>query len=327
MNAPFCVHIGLPKTATTFLQNEIFQKHPGLLSLGKPYTAQPEIAADMNALRSFVSSLDGLEFAARRGEAAPVLQRVRAFAAERAGGRTVLWSDETMSSDTSADRMLVMQRLAEFFPQARILITVRRQADILQSMYLQYARAFGTKFFFCTYGQWLQRALDSYLHSADPAPGLRHIRIANPLSRLFYADLARAYAETFGPDRVLVLDYHLLRSDQQRFYGSLCGFLDIDPQPALDLAAKAPATHVRMPPLDLLVAKHRQHPARHLAARLLRSAAKRAPQGLRRSIEARYGVGSEAPAELMERIAALYRPGNERLRAEFGVDLPENAVA
>jgi hypothetical protein len=82
-----------------------------------------------------------------------------------------------------------------------------------------------------------------------------------------------------------------------------------------------------MPPLDLLVAKHRQHPARHLAARLLRSAAKRAPQGLRRSIEARSGVGSEAPAELMERIAALYRPGNERLRAEFGVDLPENAVA
>lgn len=105
------MHIGLHKTATTFLQREVFPKWEGITYIRWP----------------------NLEHFLRMDE-----------------GKTYLVSREGMSGQIwspNVERVKSIKRLAELFPEAKILLSFRRHDKYIVSSYKEFLRQGGTLFF------------------------------------------------------------------------------------------------------------------------------------------------------------------------------------
>jgi len=113
-------HIGLHKTGTTFLQKRVFSGLSGIHVLG-PGAGLKEIVECPLDLDMLVSdeALSGMPWGESR---------------DRAGG----WRQA---------RRIALLNLAEYFPEARILIGVRPHGDLIESLYRQYLHEGGTEEF------------------------------------------------------------------------------------------------------------------------------------------------------------------------------------
>lgn len=110
-------HIGLPKTATTFLQKEVFPRWPGI-SFSQNYGAEEERRL-------------------REGEA--VLVSDEAYSGRpwgRRNGHGETWRD---------DRRRELRTLAERVPQAKIMLCLRKHESLILSLYRQYLHEGGTQ--------------------------------------------------------------------------------------------------------------------------------------------------------------------------------------
>src|SRR5262245_25320915 len=112
--AKVLIHIGVGKTGTTTLQNNLFARHRGILNIGRPYASQ-EIKSGVESLRDD-DTFDYLSTA---------MARLIAAALARANGRTIVLSDETLVH--SVHQSLIAARLHAAAANAHILITVRNQ--------------------------------------------------------------------------------------------------------------------------------------------------------------------------------------------------------
>ena len=192
------IHPGFHKTGTTFLQNAVFADESTFI---RPW--------DRATVARAIIQPHPLAFepdAARR-------DLVGALAA--AETRTVVLSEEGLSGNPfigargSAD---LARRLHALFPQARVLLTVRRQSELLPSLYTQYLKEGG------------RRSPDAFFTPAI-YPEFPHFDPG-----IFCFDrLARAYAQLFGTERLLVLPQELLRQDQTAFLAALARFIDTGP--------------------------------------------------------------------------------------------------
>jgi hypothetical protein len=128
----YFIHIGLHKTATTFLQEKVFPKLEGTTFITRPYTQHNHA---FNKLQYADDSLY------KKEEFLGELEKIR--------GDRILLSDECFSGKPLTfnyiNRSLVARRLRDAMPQATILLFIRGQKDILLSMYNQYVRSGGTK--------------------------------------------------------------------------------------------------------------------------------------------------------------------------------------
>jgi hypothetical protein len=124
------MHIGVVKTGTTTLQNNVFAKLPDALNVGRPYASETW----QQAVRSLRDD-DDLEFS-RLG-----FERLAAEATAQAKrqGKALILSDETFTRP--AYQGLVARRLSKAFPDARVLITIRNQADLIVSYWAAHGRA------------------------------------------------------------------------------------------------------------------------------------------------------------------------------------------
>jgi hypothetical protein len=189
------VHIGFPKTATTFLQTAVF---PRLESPGFAYVPHE------SSIRLFASLIDDddtiydLEMTA---------ERVRECAQE---SEAVLFSYEGLTGHHYRSGFMNRSQIARRLKQIgfdRVLITIRSQFDALESAYKQYIKGGGV-LRFCDYVTF-DASKTRYL---DP--------------RYFdYHLIHDLYASTFGPSNVLVLQYERLREPE--FLEALKGFLSV----------------------------------------------------------------------------------------------------
>lgn len=108
------------------------------------------------------------------------------------------------------DRMAIARRIKGVFPNARILITIRAQDELIFSNYLQYLR----------YGGW--QSPENFLRPS------RNSRTPS-LSLAFwdYERLSATYEEMFGRSNVLLLPQELLRKDPQAFVRRLSQFAGV----------------------------------------------------------------------------------------------------
>ncbi|WP_103174358.1 hypothetical protein [Paracoccus sp. SY] len=126
------VHIGYHKTATTFLQQELFADDRTFQAPWKPQSAE--------AIEHFVLTHP------RRFD--PGAIRDSFLATCRDDGRVPVISHEALAGNPvyrryNSDR--IAARIAACFPDACILIGVREQASLLHSLYLQYISQGGTE--------------------------------------------------------------------------------------------------------------------------------------------------------------------------------------
>ena len=190
------VHIGFPKTATTFLQQKVFPR----FGKGCEFFDTEESSTFFAPLINYDDTIFDLEALKAKLERA---------CCDR---RNVLFSYEPLTGlhykSAFVNRTLIAKRL-KALGFDRAIITIRNQFDALEATYKQYIKSGGVLKF------------DAY------------INFGSSESRYFYPEyfdyypLYCLYAELFGPSNVLVLQYENLR--KKSFIDDICRFLEVGP--------------------------------------------------------------------------------------------------
>jgi hypothetical protein len=186
------VHIGFPKTATTFLQRSVF-----------PRLSDSFIYFDKKASTPFFDEL--MNFDDTIYDASGVSRR---FEHACEGRANALFSYEPLTGlhyrSAFANRTQIARRLRQAgFDRA--IITLRNQFDALESAYKQYVKSGG-----------ILKCADYVTFDLDKP------RYLYP-EYFDYFSIYRLYADLFGAENVLVLQYENLRSSS--FLEEICGFL------------------------------------------------------------------------------------------------------
>jgi hypothetical protein len=187
------VHVGYHKTGTNWLQEELFANpRAGYRWLGK----QPLTHPVHTLVRARPFEFDA---AAVRAEFEPMLRD-----AERSGLLPVVSFPRLSGHPYSGgyDSRTIADRVAEVFPEARILIVIREQRSMIVSTYKQYVNAGG------------DAKLEHFLQPAKQrewrVPGFDYGHFA-------YDRLVGHYRSLFGGEDVLVLPYEQFVRDAQGF--------------------------------------------------------------------------------------------------------------
>lgn len=205
-NPKLLIHIGYPKTASTWLQQVIFSdEKTGFLA---PWGAQSD-----QAIEQFVIQ-DSFHFSAE--SARQVFEPGLQEAAQR--GLLPILSQEFLSCNPLMGRdwgkhwgREVAQRIHSTFPEALIFIVIREQKSIVYSSYKQHIKMGGTA------------KIEEFL-------GKVKSKDFNPICRLDFFDydlLIEYYQEKFSCDNVLVLPFELLQKEQKYFCKILYDFVGL----------------------------------------------------------------------------------------------------
>lgn len=116
------IHIGMPRTATTFLQQEIFPHLPEIEFYGLNETHYSE-------------AFNKLQFADDSFYDATIIQEVK----QTWKANKILLSNENFIGQSThfnhINRSMIAKRLSDTFPDAKILLVLRNQVDLLASLY------------------------------------------------------------------------------------------------------------------------------------------------------------------------------------------------
>ena len=296
------IHIGYPKTGTTFLQTNVFCDPKRFLALWGRY----ELG---EAMEHFVVTHP------RRFSPEWVRERYRAGLAHADNGRRPVISHENLCGNCIYGRYYgheVAQRISETFPEARVLITVREQRSMLHSIWGQYVRQ---------EGQW---SMDRFFGTGREPTGFA------PICRLdhFEYDLLVAdYVERLGSDRVLVLPYEVLKQDPDAFVKRVCDFAEVEFDPA---QAQWPQANKGYGAATLAVLRWMNHWAcrpplfqRDGRVSLAVRAKFKIARILNRALPASAHLGPEARLRewIAARVGDYFQPSNRRLQAYCADDL------
>ena len=194
------IHIGYHKTGSGWLRRLFFvNPDTGFGWIGKSKPSHP--------VRRLVA-VPPFEFdaAASRAEFDPLLQRV-----EDDGLLPVVAFERLVGHPFSAgyDSKEIANRLAETFPEGRVLVVIREQRSMILSTYKQYVRQGGT----LSLAKFVQPSPPKSM----PLPGF-------DLRYFEYHHLLSYYRRLFGPDAVLALTYEQFRADPAEFVAAIARF-------------------------------------------------------------------------------------------------------
>ena len=208
------IHVGVPKTGTTFLQTDIFPKARGIRYLGKLYNGDKYADSDLLELINSITSHDSINF---KSEFQPTYF---GYLESSQNGSVPLISDEAFTNGV-IDRGVVCDRLAEFFPRSKILIVLREQFAALQSMYAFLVMERG-KNLNKSFGRPSVASYDRWIEEQMEFPQRSYI------SQLLYANLVQKYIEKFGNKNVLVITYEEMKHSPTQFSKRLSEFIGVE---------------------------------------------------------------------------------------------------
>ena len=205
------IHIGLYKTATTYLQWSVFRDP----ELG--YTR----VGDRGEMFEHIIFNQSIDWDAERSRAA-FGERI---AAAEAAGKVPVISDEHFMGPIGCSFYryeYILERLRRMFPDSKVLMTVRDQEAILVSMYAEYVRAGGT----LTFRRFIAQV--PLRDGFDPEFDRTY---------LDYYSLLRTIHQYFAPEKVLVLSQNLLKENPEAFWEELKTFSGVqsDAVPCFDV--------------------------------------------------------------------------------------------
>lgn len=195
------VHVGYIKTGTTFLQANVWTIPKNGMALAGGLDSRAILTDALIVCDDYVfepgetrSRLSQFEDPLRLEDQIPV------------------WSEETLLGNPPTrdyEATAKAARLHRVFPDAKILITIRRQQDMILSMYGEYLLGGGTL------------AFDSFI--GDGNEPLSYTPILRP-EFLLYDRAISYYQGLFGAENVLVLPMEMLTADKEAYFDRLAQF-------------------------------------------------------------------------------------------------------
>ncbi len=207
LDSRLLIHIGYPKTATTWLQTRVFplDVEGWFQSIGNRRSILTSFVT-VNGFRfdpciARAPFEDDLEGAVSRGRI-PVISHERLAGIGPSGGY---------------DAQPIAERLARTFPRARVLIVIREQERMVLSTWQQYVREGGA----CSLRRYLDPPRD------DNVPLFQ-------FEQFEYDALINYYRQLFTPERVCVLPMEQLARSPQAFLRALAEFARVEAGPHID---------------------------------------------------------------------------------------------
>jgi hypothetical protein len=143
--------------------------------------------------------------------------------------RVFMLSDEAMLGPYCGDSRVFCRRLKEIFGDPKVLITIRRQDELLIS--------------------WLFHMVGKrYARPMWPMLGELEAYADNTTSLIHYLDydaICRMFAEEIGRDNLLILPYELFATKRSEYAARLSAFMNIDAAETLRLLDAAVASNQR----------------------------------------------------------------------------------
>lgn len=185
-------HIGLHKTASTWLQKKVFSQLSGVEYFGHDFIYEHIIDPTEEEFSPF---------------------GVRSKLLKSPGGVKVCSSERLSGNPHSGyyDNALLADRMRAIAKDAKILLVLREQKSMLVSCYKQYVKSGG----FCMIEEYIAPVTDGRIPLFDA-------------SFFEYDAVVSRYVRRFGSDNVLVLPFELLKSDLSAFLAHIGNFIGLD---------------------------------------------------------------------------------------------------
>jgi len=221
------IHIGYPKTATTTLQKYLFPYHSELEYLR-------EDGKNLSFFRDMVFSRENY-----------VKKNIDFYRQEllkfmKIDKNKYIYSEESLTSfgmyfrfepspyiwtvelNSIARKLKTIFKNISIFKQVKIIVTIRKQDDMIKSMYAQVFNMVFKRFRltnnFEKFMKYSFKNKDQFI-----------------LDALDYNSVIGTYEELFGKENICVLVFEELKRDKNSFIKKLCDFLQIDADEALKL--------------------------------------------------------------------------------------------
>ena len=193
------IHVGFPKTATTFIQSEVFEKMQGIHYLGKYESRKNTREKDQKKRLLPVYDYDDelLNLVSSDNWTIESANNYKNKLLRKKINKTLLLSYEGFSAPREFNnRLNTAERLFAVFPEAIVLFTIRNQFDWLKSSY--YATMYNHDM---NINEWLDAQESSYDTS-----WLRGIEIYDVLMK---------YMELFGEGNVKIILNEEIKSEKK----------------------------------------------------------------------------------------------------------------
>lgn len=199
------LHIGLHKTATTFLQKAVFPnirdinfiEQERIYRILRRIMIEDSVIFDQNKTKKQISNYmtDGINLISAEGLSGnPCLQYI--------------------------NRSNVVYKLHNMFSDAKIIIGIRNQRDMIVSLYKQYVKIGGTK------------RISDFIHPKQIIG--EPIQDFFDLETLKYGPYLQRIEEYFGLDNIYIYIYEDLLRDKKKFVKGILNFLGVRNIPYLD---------------------------------------------------------------------------------------------
>lgn len=202
LHDPVLLHVGYIKTATTFLQNQVFDAPDRGLELAAGRKTRAHLVQEIILADDYAFDADATR------------ARLEAQAAgARARAALPVWSEEMLLGNPPArryDGFANARKLHAVYPQAKVLITIRRQQAMALSVWGEYLRGGG--------------ALPLSGVIGTGREGLAYTSVLRPDFMMFDRAI-RHYTGLFGAENLLVLPQEMLARDLAGYVAALSGFI------------------------------------------------------------------------------------------------------
>jgi hypothetical protein len=324
MSSALFLHPGYPKTATTSLQNGVFDQHPRIDYIGRKYNSD----ARDTSLHTLIWRA-GNESDACFRKNLPHYRGVVSRMLESAQKDTCVLSDEDalayyplgtflpVDVRKRAERLYLITTDAAKHYDIKIIVTIRNQLEIITSWFTQIYHLIARK----TSIRTLDALIRAEIERKDPTL----------LSSFRYDDVIATYTHLFGTNNITILVYEELKHAPEVFIRNLARILRIDQTTALQVfntsvtdtkrKIKKGGRYKKQSYFEFLLRRFKNsyipfiHLHSCLPGRLLVQLIQRIP-----------GTGSEyiyMSEQTREKLTRYYASQNTRLQEHFGLSLSQ----
>jgi hypothetical protein len=204
------LHLGLHKTATKFLQETFFPNLPGCRYVPKHFYE-----------RSFLDMFLNSDWSTFQANCPTMRSAFEQIFASLPGNGPIVISNELLSGNPFYryhNRHLCLLKLREIFPgSVRIILSIRGQATMIDSLYREYIVQGGTR----EITDFVSGRIPQGCSILGCEPGL------DPES-LLYSRYLDSIADRFGQENLHVFPYERLAKYPDRVIETLCRFLELN---------------------------------------------------------------------------------------------------
>ena len=219
MPARVLLHIGASRTATTTLQQNLFERLPGIVFIGKPHPHQRnrliENFSNEDSAR-LERAVSNIVLGSPDADADADIPAIRAAIDRlRQSAPLIVYSNEMLSNNQFVPFDTIASRLSAAFGPADLMVSIRSQLTVLPSLYLHEMRRRTSDIAF---DAWLEQALNNPTRKNHPEESIEQYR---------YGAMIREFRPAIG-GRVGIVMYENLATDLPRYARRLAELTGVD---------------------------------------------------------------------------------------------------